>query len=115
MEFFGYTKCSTCRDAYKALKQKGHHVTFQDFVHTPPTSSTLRSWISLCGRGVKPFLNTKGIRYKELGLGSRHLTEDDWIELLSGDGRLLKRPVLVLEDDVIIGFDKERYAELPQS
>lgn len=109
MEFYGYKKCSTCRNAYKFLTEHGIELEFHDFVEQPPAPDRLRTWIAGRGQGVAPFLNVKGTRFKELGLKDRTLSEDDWIERLSQDGRLLKRPVLVTDNGVIIGFDKSAY------
>jgi arsenate reductase (glutaredoxin) len=113
MEFYGYKKCSTCRDAHKALVAKGIDIPFHDFVVSPPSKEQLREWIRKRGEGVMPFVNTKGTQYKALGLKEKQLSDDEWIELLSQDGKLIKRPVLVTDETVIVGFDKAAYENLP--
>lgn len=112
MEFYGYKKCSTCRDAQKYLEALGINVPFHDFVAEPPSREQLKSWIAKHGQGIMPFVNTKGTVYRERGLKDQTLTEEEWIELLTADGKLLKRPIVVTEDAVIIGFDPTAYAAL---
>jgi arsenate reductase len=115
MEFYGYRKCSTCRNAYKYLQERGIDIPFHDFVADPPSPHQLRAWIERRGEGVTPFINTKGQRYRELGLKDKQLGEEEWLEKLSQDGRLLKRPVLVTENEVVIGFDREAYDRIARS
>lgn len=109
MEFHGYKRCSTCRKAHKFLVDHGIDVAFHDFVADPPTADELRSWIQKRGEGVQPFINTKGTRYRELGLADKKLTDEQWVELLSQDGKLIKRPVLVFEEQVVVGFNSDEY------
>jgi arsenate reductase (glutaredoxin) len=109
MEFYGYKKCSTCRDAHKFLAGHGLEVEFQDFVDQPPSSETLKTWIAKRGAGVAPFVNAKGTRYRELGLKDKHLTDEEWIQMMSEDGKLLKRPVLIAGNEIIVGYDKPAY------
>ncbi|MCF8565358.1 Spx/MgsR family RNA polymerase-binding regulatory protein [Alicyclobacillus tolerans] len=115
MEFYGYKKCSTCRDAHKYLVQHGIDVEFQDFVVNPPSVDTLKNWVTRHRGDVMPFVNVKGTRFRELGLKDKPMTKEQWLTLLSTDGKLLKRPVLVTEDDVIVGFDKAAYEKLASS
>ena len=112
MEFYGYKKCSTCRNAHKYLAERNHRVEFQDFVANPPSREQLQRWIELKGEGVLPFLNQKGTRFRELGLKDKSLSDGEWLNLLCADGKLLKRPVLIAGNDVVVGFDKARYDEL---
>jgi arsenate reductase len=112
LEFYGYKKCSTCRNAHKYLTERGVDVPFQDFVNQPPTREQLQSWVDKLGQGVAPFVNTKGTRFRELGLKDKVLSDDEWMDLLTSDGKLLKRPVLVAGDTVVVGFDKAKYDEL---
>jgi arsenate reductase len=115
MEFYGYRKCTTCRNAHQYLKQLGIDVPFHDFVAEPPSPDQLRDWVRRLGQGIAPLLNTKGRHFRELGLAPEDLDESAWIERLSQDGRLLKRPVLVTDDDIIIGFDKTAYERLAEA
>ncbi|MCL6631560.1 MAG: Spx/MgsR family RNA polymerase-binding regulatory protein [Alicyclobacillus herbarius] len=109
MEFYGYRRCSTCRNAYKYLQEHGVEVVFQDLVDKPPTREQIRQWVSRLGQGIDPFLNRRGTRFRELGLKDARLSEDEWIEKLSADGKLFKRPILVTDEDIILGFDRAAY------
>ena len=112
MEFYGYKKCSTCRSAYKHLQEGGIELEFHDFVVNPPSAHTIQSWVDGYGQGILPFVNTKGTRYRELNLADQNLSEAKWLDLLSKDGKLLKRPVLVTDEGVIVGYDKAQYDRL---
>lgn len=112
MEFYGYRKCSTCRQAHQFLLNQGLQVEFQDFVIQPPTSEQLSEWVKNRGEGIAPFINTKGTVYREKRLKDAQLTELEWIKMLSEDGKLLKRPIVLNENEVVIGFDKEAYVQL---
>jgi arsenate reductase (glutaredoxin) len=114
MEFYGYKKCSTCREAHKYLSAGGMNLPFVDFVAQPPTKEVLQSWVEKLGQGVLPFVNTKGTRYRELGLKDQSLSEEEWMDLLSKDGKLLKRPVLVTDEEIVVGFDKAAYDRILQ-
>ncbi|MCL6515447.1 Spx/MgsR family RNA polymerase-binding regulatory protein [Alicyclobacillus sp.] len=109
MEFYGYRRCSTCRNAYRFLEERGVRVPFHDLVERPPDEAQLRRWVKALGQGVAPFVNRQGTRYRELGLKDRSLTEDEWIRLLAQDGKLIKRPILVDGDRIIVGFDRAQY------
>ena len=112
MEFYGYKKCSTCRDAHKFLLQHGVDVEFHDFVANPPSLQTLQSWVSRYGQGVLPFVNRKGTVFRDRGLKDMDLSETEWMELLHEDGKLIKRPILVTDDEIVIGFDKAAYERI---
>lgn len=112
MEFYGYKKCSTCRQAHQYLKNLGFATDFQDFVENPPSVETLRTWVTKRGDGIAPFINAKGTRFRELDLKNKTLSEDEWFSLLSQDGKLIKRPIVVVGDEVLVGFDKAQYDEI---
>lgn len=112
MEFYGYKKCSTCRKAHLHLTQLGFDVPFRDFVENPPSPATLRDWILRRGEGITPFINTKGTSVRALGDRVNDLTESDWIQLMSEDGKLIKRPVLITADGVLIGYQPQGYDKL---
>lgn len=113
MEFYGYKKCSTCREAYQYLKNLGFALDFQDFVQSPPSVETLRSWVMKRGDGIAPFINAKGTRFRDLDLKSKTLSEEEWFSLLSQDGKLIKRPVVVVGEQVLVGFDRAQYDAIP--
>lgn len=112
VELYGYKKCSTCREAHKYLADHGVNVPFQDFVETPPTKEVLIQWIGMHGQGVMPFVNVKGTVYREQGLKDKELSDEQWIRLLAEDGKLLKRPLLIADGQVVLGFDPAVYQQV---
>ncbi|QQE80365.1 arsenate reductase family protein [Alicyclobacillus sp. SO9] len=112
MEFYGYKKCSTCRKAFKDLEEKGIETEFQDFVKTPPTKEQLREWAKRVDGGIEALANPRGTRYRELGLKGKSLTEEEWLDLLSQDGKLLRRPLLIGDDFFVVGYDQTAYAHI---
>ena len=106
MLFVEYPKCSTCQKAKRYLEERG--VAFEDrLIHTqPPTVEELRAWQARSGLPLKRFFNTSGRSYQALGLKDKlpGLSEDEQLELLAGDGMLVKRPILVTEETVLVGF-----------
>lgn len=109
MQFYGYKKCSTCRTAHRFLSDHGVELPFRDFVENPPSVDQLQTWVKIRGEGVMPFVNSKGTVYRELGLADKKLTDTQWIELLSTNGKLIKRPLLALADHILLGFDPAEY------
>ncbi len=113
MDLFGYKRCSTCRNAEKTLIENGVEVTFHDIVDSPPPKETIRGWMAATGRPVLDFVNTRGTVYRAKGLKDSKLTDEEWIEELSKDGKLIKRPILVTEDgNVYVGYDEATYRRL---
>lgn len=113
MVLFGYKRCSTCRNAQSTLVENGANVKFHDIVDSPPSTDTIRSWMTATGRPALDFVNTRGTVYRERGLKSAKLTEDEWIMELSKDGKLIKRPIVVTEEgDVYVGYDEATYRRL---
>ena len=111
MEFFGYKKCSTCRKAYKYLTDRGLDLEFHDFVVHPPDVSTLQVWAERAGN-VATLLNRQGTRFRELGLRDKEFTDDEWLHLLSQDGKLIKRPIFIADHKVVVGFDPAAYDQV---
>lgn len=117
--FYQYPPCSTCRKAAQWLR--GHHieVTTRHIVETPPTAQELVQWIARSGLPLQKFFNTSGQRYRELRVKERIPTAqpEELIELLASDGMLIKRPLLVTGDRVLVGFAPTQWEEAlcPQS
>ena len=115
MLFVCYEKCSTCKKAKEWLDGHAVSVTVRDIKADNPSADERRRWWKQSGLPLKRFFNTSGLKYKELGLKDRlpHMTEQEQIELLATDGMLVKRPILVGEDFVLVGFrEKEWEAHL---
>lgn len=108
-----YPKCSTCKKALNWLEQKGIQADMRDIKEQRPTAEELKRWIQMSGLPMKRFFNTSGLQYKALGLKDKLPTMDEekQIELLASDGMLVKRPILVGDDFVLVGFREAEWAE----
>ena len=111
MLFIEYPKCSTCKKAKKHLEELG--VSFEDrhIVEENPTKEELTEWLSVSGYPVKKFFNTSGMKYRELSLKDRlpQMTDEEKIELLATDGMLVKRPLLIDGDRILVGFKEAEW------
>lgn len=109
MLFVCYPKCGTCRKARKWLDENGYSYEVRDIKEVPPTYEELKEWHALSGLPVKKLFNTSGMLYKSMGLKDKlpQMTEDEQLRLLSTDGMLVKRPVIVDGDKVTFGFKEE--------
>ena len=113
MLFVCYPKCSTCQKARKWLEDQGKDFTVRDIKADNPTESELRQWHEKSGLPLKKFFNTSGNLYKELHLKDRlpGMSEDEQFALLASDGMLVKRPIAVDGDTVLVGFKEADWAE----
>lgn len=106
VKFICYPKCSTCRKAKKWLIENGIEFDERHIVDNKPTADELKLWIEKSGLSIKKFFNTSGVLYKEIGLKDKlpNMSYDEQIELLASDGKMVKRPVVITDDKVIVGF-----------
>ena len=106
MLFVCYPKCSTCKKAQAWLDAQGIGYTVRDIKAQNPTLEELRQWHTLSGLPLKRFFNTSGQQYRALALKDRlpSMTEEEQLSLLSTDGMLVKRPILVADGKVLVGF-----------
>lgn len=113
MLFLCYPKCTTCQKAKKFLDERGISYTLQHIKEENPTAVQLRTWWQASGLPLKKFFNTSGIQYRELGLKDKlpTMSEEAQLELLSTDGMLVKRPILVGENFVLVGFRQSEWEE----
>lgn len=111
--FFQYPPCSTCRKAAQWLRDHRIEVTARHIVETPPTAQELAQWIARSGLPLQKFFNTSGQRYRELRIKDRIPTAspEELTELLASDGMLIKRPLLVTGDRVLVGFNPAQWEE----
>ena len=114
MIFICYPKCSTCQKAGKFLDQQGISYQVLDIKTQRPTREELAEWHRLSGLPLKRFFNTSGLQYKALGLKDRlpEMSEEEQLDLLATDGMLVKRPILVDGERVLVGFRQEAWQEL---
>ena len=111
MLFVCYDKCGTCKKAEKYLLDKGITLEKRDIKNDKPSLEELTAWYKASGLPLKRFYNTSGKLYKELNLKDKipTMSEEEQLELLASDGMLVKRPILVNGDDVLIGFKLAEY------
>lgn len=109
-----YPKCSTCKKAKKWLEENKIDFVERNIVTETPTAKELTEWIKISGQEIKKWFNTSGLKYKELNLKENLLvmTDKQKIELLASDGMLIKRPLLISEKGIFIGFKEENWKEL---
>lgn len=106
MIFVGYPRCSTSNRAQAWLDANGIEYTFRHIKDDNPSVSELKDWYEKSGLPLKKFFNTSGLLYKDMHLKDKlpALSEQDQLELLASNGLLVKRPVLVADDFVLVGF-----------
>ncbi len=114
--FLEYPKCSTCRKAKKWLDENKIEYTDRHIVEQNPTSEELKKWIEKSGMPVKKFFNTSGNLYKSMQLKDKlpEMTEEEQIQILSTNGMLVKRPLVIGGDTVLAGFKEEEWDALKQ-
>lgn len=109
-----YPKCSTCQKAKKWLDANG--ITHEDrhIVEACPSAEELQVWQKRSGLPLKRFFNTSGLKYKALGLKEKlpNMTEEEQFALLASDGMLIKRPLLVTDEQVFVGFKEAEWSKL---
>lgn len=111
--FIGYPKCSTCQKAYKALEELGIHAEYRNIKEENPTKEEIQSWIDQ-GVALSKLFNTSGMLYRELNLKEKRKTYSDHqlVELLATDGMLVKRPIVIQGNTIIVGKKEDEYARL---
>lgn len=112
--FIEYPKCTTCQKAKRWLIE--NNIDFEDrhIVEETPTAEELEKWIKLGNKEIKKWFNTSGLKYKELNLKEKlpNMSDKEKIELLASNGMLIKRPLLVTKDTVLIGFKQSEWEEV---
>lgn len=113
MLFVHYPKCTTCKRAKKWLDE--HQISYEerDIKEHNPSLEELKEWYQRSGRPLKRFFNTSGMLYKEMKLKDKlpEMSEDEQLALLASDGMLVKRPIVVTEDQVLVGFKEAQWEE----
>lgn len=111
MIFLEYPKCSTCKNAKKWLDEHGISYSDRHIKEQNPTYDELRVWHIRSGMPLKKFFNTSGLLYQSMNLKEKlpSMTEDEQLRLLASDGMLVKRPLVVSDDLILIGFRPEEW------
>lgn len=113
MIFLCYARCTTCRKAKKWLDENGIKYTERPIKEQNPSIDELKKWHQLSGLPLKKFFNTSGLLYKDMKLKDRlpAMSDEEQLELLATDGMLVKRPMLIGEDFVLVGFKESEWNE----
>ena len=109
--FIEYPKCSTCKKAKKWLEENNIEFEDRNIIEETPTIKELTKWIKESELDIKRWFNTRGLKYKELNLKEKlsNISDKEKIELLASDGMLIKRPVLVSDKGIFIGFNEDKW------
>ena len=113
MLFIHYPKCTTCQKAKKWLDENNIEYTERHIVENNPSYDELKQWYEKSGLELKKFFNTSGRLYKEMQLKDKlpAMSEEEQLRLLSTNGMLVKRPIVVSNDTVLVGFREAQWAE----
>ena len=112
--FINCPKCSTCKKAEKFLKENNIEFINRNIVEENPSAEELALWMEKSGLEPRKFFNTSGVLYREMNLKDKikTMSKEEMIEILSTNGMLVKRPLLVMDDKVLVGFKEENYKEI---
>lgn len=113
MLFVEYPKCTTCKKAEKFLTDNNISFTDRHIKDENPSYDELKLWYEKSGLPLKRFFNTSGLLYKSMGLKDKlpEMTEDEQLNILSTDGMLVKRPIIVADNFVLVGFREPEWKE----
>lgn len=114
IKFICYPKCTTCQKAKRWLDDNNIKYELRDIKLDNPTESELTAWYSISGMPLRKFFNTSGLLYKSLDLKSKlpDMSEEQMLKLLASDGMLVKRPLIVGDSFVLLGFKESEYKAL---
>ena len=113
LKFICYPKCTTCQKARKWLEENNIEYEFRDIKKENPKLEELRAWYELSGQPLRKFFNTSGLLYKSMELKVKlpTMTDEEMLALLATDGMLVKRPLAVGADFILIGFKEAEWSE----
>lgn len=111
MQFVCYSKCSTCKKAQNWLDEHDIDYNARDIKANNPNAEEIKAWYEKAKLPLKRFFNTSGVLYRELNLKDRldEMSEEEKIELLASDGMLVKRPMLIMDEIVLVGFKIDQW------
>ena len=112
--FIEYPKCSTCKKAKKWLVDNNIEFKDRNIVENTPTEKELKKWITDSKKDIKKFFNSSGLNYKELNLKEKlpNMTDNEKLKLLSSDGMLIKRPLLITDNKILSGFREKEWEDI---
>ncbi len=113
MLYICYPKCTTCKKAQAWLDDRGVSYELRDIKENNPTYEELSKWYKISGLPLKRFFNTSGLLYKSLNLKDKlpTMSDEEQLKLLATDGMLVKRPILISESSVLVGFKEKEWNE----
>lgn len=113
IKVYCYSKCSTCKKALNWLDENKIEYELIDIKTNNPDYDTLKNIIDNSGIEIRKFFNTSGILYREMNLSSRipDMNKEEMLHILSSDGMLVKRPLLIRGNDVLLGFNIEKWTK----
>ena len=113
MVLLWYPKCSTCQRAKKYLDSNNCKYELKDITIDTPSIDDLEKYVKDSGKDLKKFFNTSGMKYREYNLKEKliNMSEEEQLSLLASDGMLIKRPILIIEDHVCVGFSEKEWSE----
>ena len=114
LKFICYPKCTTCQKAKKWLDDNGIKYELRDIKAENPSLEELTIWYKKSGLPLKKFFNTSGLLYKSMELKTKlpEMSEGDMLKLLATDGMLVKRPLLIGDDFVLVGFKENEWSKI---
>ena len=109
-----YPKCGTCQKAEKWMKSNGIEYSYRPIKEENPSIDELRLWIGKSGLPISKFFNTSGLLYKEQNMKDmvKVLSEDELLDILASNGMMVKRPILLANDNVLVGFKEEEWEKV---
>ena len=113
LKFICYPKCTTCQKARKWLEDNNIEYEFRDIKAENPSLEELTEWYRLSGLPLRKFFNTSGLLYKSMELKTKlpNMTDEEMLSLLAADGMLVKRPLAIGDDFVLVGFKEAEWVE----
>lgn len=113
MKVYCYSKCTTCRKALKWLDEQNIPYESMDIKGEHPDKKSLGRWHEMSGLPLKRFFNTSGMQYRDLGLKDKlpDMSQEEQLDLLAADGMLVKRPLVVGENFILLGFKEQEWKE----
>jgi len=113
LKFICYPKCTTCQKARKWLDENNIEYEFRDIKLENPTLEELTAWYKLSGLSLRKFFNTSGLLYKSMELKTKlpNMSDEEMLSLLATDGLLVKRPLAIGDDFVLVGFKEAEWVE----